>query len=725
MERPSWDRIEELIKAALAIDDKEEREAFLVLRCGSDLDMLAAVRRSLSAIDDSTSRFLEPPSKLAFDVAGRTIDEFDVIEQVGRGSSGTVYRATQRDLGRVVAVKVLSQVLRANDAAAERFRREAVAAAKLRHPGIASVVKFGEVDGTFYYAMEFVDGSSLRDVMDRAWRDRALPMDPNVTEPRAIARLVADVADALHFAHEGNVVHRDVKPHNILLERDGRPRLIDFGLAKLMDMRPLSLQGDLIGTSYYMSPEQTRAQQWDVDRRSDVFSLGIVLYELLARRRPFDGASHLEIFKSIVEDDAPSLRRAAVRVPRDLERICRHALEKLPGDRFQTAHEFAVELRRFLNGEPPQFKEIPTGERIMRTLVKRRTLLVAVTAGLLVGVGTMIAAQPTAPTGPTFDVSIRTLDGSQARLVTRQLASLNGEYAAELSDHGRGSEWTVPLPLGLHRVELVAKDGSFAEWLVFPSSDPLDNTFRARMLQPVATGEVLDGWARVPAAEVDDLEHPILKSLPTNHDEFLVNRALVSNGDFRSLQVAGWRPEFPKTWNKLADNWREKPAETIDGLPIIATTVFEAQRMAVELGGRLPDMTECVGFTVGGRRWWEESPEATEGLAIELAGVSPLGVGPPDDFAHAVGVRAVEPRGPFELLHPLGNVLVHAITARVDDQGLVSSAGSHFGLSWTSTRSRLKDRYAMWMGVGTEVAGHIEVGIRRVRSLGPQLGATY
>jgi hypothetical protein len=136
-------------------------------------------------------------------------------------------------------------------------------------------------------------------------------------------------------------------------------------------------------------------------------------------------------------------------------------------------------------------------------------------------------------------------------------------------------------------------------------------------------------------------------------------------------------------------------------------------------------MTECIGFTVGGRRWWEDSPESTAGLAIELAGVSPLGVGPPDYFAHAVGVRAVEPRGPFGLLHPLGNVLVHAITARVDDQGLVTTEGSYFGLSWTSPRTRLDERYATWMGGGLDDVGNIEVGIRRVRSLGPQLGARY
>ena len=722
MERPSWERVEVLLKAGLDIEDERARDAFLVAQCGSDKELLSELRRLLSESDNDNSRFLEPPSMLAFDLTGRTIDDFEIIEEIGRGSSGVVYRAIQRSLNRVVALKVLPLVLRANDATAERFRREAIAASKLRHPGIASVISFGEVDGTFYYAMEFVDGPSLRAVMDRAWGDKALPIDPQIGDPRAIARLVAEVADALHFAHEGKVVHRDVKPHNILLDRDGRPRLIDFGLAKLLDQRSISVRGDLLGTACYMSPEQTRARQEDVDRRSDVFSLGVVMYELLARRRPFEGDSHVAIFKSIVEDETPSMRRTPVRVPGQLEKICRHALEKEPKDRFQTAHEFAVELRRFLNGEQPLFKELPIAEKLRRTLVKRRTLLVAVPVAIAIGASAMLAAQPS---GPTFDVSVRTLDGSRARLVTRQLASLSGEFAGELSDHGRGSEWTVKLPLGLHRVELVGKDGSFAEWTVFPSGDPLDNTFRARMLQAVATGELLEGWARVPAAEVDDLEHPILKSLATSHGEFLVDRAIVSNGDFRRLQAAGWRPEFPKTWIKMVDHWREKPAEAIDELPIIATTVFEAQRLAVELGGRLPDMTECIGFTVGGRRWWEDSPESTAGLAIELAGVSPLGVGPPDYFAHAVGVRAVEPRGPFGLLHPLGNVLVHAITARVDDQGLVTTEGSYFGLSWTSPRTRLDERYATWMGGGLDDVGNIEVGIRRVRSLGPQLGARY
>jgi serine/threonine protein kinase len=726
MERPSWERVEVLLKAGLDIEDERARDAFLVAQCGSDKELLSELRRLLSESDNDNSRFLEPPSMLAFDLTGRTIDDFEIIEEIGRGSSGVVYRAIQRSLNRVVALKVLPLVLRANDATAERFRREAIAASKLRHPGIASVISFGEVDGTFYYAMEFVDGPSLRAVMDRAWGDKALPIDPQIGDPRAIARLVAEVADALHFAHEGKVVHRDVKPHNILLDRDGRPRLIDFGLAKLLDQRSISVRGDLLGTAYYMSPEQTRARQEDVDRRSDVFSLGVVMYELLARRRPFEGDSHVAIFKSIVEDETPSMRRTPVRVPGQLEKICRHALEKEPKDRFQTAHEFAVELRRFLNGEQPLFKELPIAEKLRRTLVKRRTLLVAVPVAIAIGASAMLAAQPS---GPTFDVSVRTLDGSRARLVTRQLASLSGEFAGELSDHGRGSEWTVPLPLGLHRVELVGKDGSFAEWTVYPSGDPLDNTFRARMLQPVAMGEGTEGWARVPAARVGEVIHPALSEemigQTSSHGEFLVDRVLVSNADFRRLQSAGWKPEYPKSWNRMVEVWKSTPAETFDQLPLVATTIFEAQRIAVELGGRLPDMAECVGFTVGGRSWWDDSPQATAGLAFERPRVTDGAIGSSDYVAGAVGVRAVEPRGPFELFHPIGNVAIHALTARVDSQGFVSMAGSAYGFAWTNSRERLQAPHSEWSSAGQEDFGHIEVGIRRVRSLGPQLGARY
>jgi len=272
-----------------------------------------------------------------------TIGPYLLHERVGEGGMGIVYRALDTKLNRPVAIKLLSDDL-ADAAARRRFQREAQTASSLNHPHIVTVYDVGEVDGRQYLVTEFVDGGTLRDwalATKRTWRE--------------IVELLTGVADGLAAAHDAGIVHRDIKPENILVAKNGYAKLADFGLAKLSEApdslavtRTLSAghtrPGTIVGTIAYMSPEQTAGQP--VDARSDIFSFGIVLYELLAGRRPFEGATDLERLQALVSRPAPPLAESSLDLPAGLRSLVEKALEKDPAHRYQTARELVIDLRR-------------------------------------------------------------------------------------------------------------------------------------------------------------------------------------------------------------------------------------------------------------------------------------------------------------------------------------------------------------------------------------------
>ena len=283
--------------------------------------------------------------------------------EIGRGGMGVVYEAYQESLDRRVALKVLAPHLAASPHRVERFRREAAASARLRHPGIVPVFEVGAEDGTFWYAMEFVDGPSLGQILEHTRQasdaeDGQLPslgIVPGSSLPAEAAELIAQVAEALEHAHQNGVIHRDVKPQNILV-RDGVALLVDFGLAKDLDKDSISRSGDFAGTPHYMSPEQTLAKRAPVDKRTDVYSLGVVLYEMMTGQRPFDGETSQEVLFRISFREPVMPRRHNSDIPRDLETICLKALEKSPERRYASAGELAADLRRFLRHIPIEAK---------------------------------------------------------------------------------------------------------------------------------------------------------------------------------------------------------------------------------------------------------------------------------------------------------------------------------------------------------------------------------
>ncbi|MBI5877187.1 MAG: protein kinase [Chloroflexi bacterium] len=274
------------------------------------------------------------------ELIGQEIGTYQIVERVGEGGMAAVYRAHQPSLNRDVAIKVLSGKHADEDVFRQRFEREAKAVAQLTHPHIVPIHDFGEdrVHGVQYIVTDYIKGGSLHDALKRG-----LPM------ANALA-IIAQVADALDYAHAHGVVHRDIKPGNILLTEDGRALLTDFGIAKIAEATQYTETGAVIGTPAYMSPEQITGAA--VDGRSDVYSLGIVCYELLAGQPPFRADTPLAVLHQQVYDPPPPLRQLNPRVPGELERVVARALAKDRAQRYRTAGEFAAALRKVKLGAP-------------------------------------------------------------------------------------------------------------------------------------------------------------------------------------------------------------------------------------------------------------------------------------------------------------------------------------------------------------------------------------
>ncbi|MBI3269443.1 MAG: protein kinase [Planctomycetes bacterium] len=295
---------------------------------------------------------------------------------------GTVFRATDLELGRKVAVKVLHAGSEPDGERVQRFQREAATAARLRHPNLVTIFEVGRQEDLHFFAMEYVEGATLAHLIHQ----KRLKLDEGLG-------LLLQVAEGIEYAHKHGVIHRDLKPQNILVDRDGRAFVADFGLAKDLESQSrLTRTGGLLGTPMYMAPEQADGTSGGTDVATDVYGLGAVLYELLAGRPPFEGSTSAEIMYAVLFRDPLPPTRVNRRVPQDLETVCLHALEKEKRRRYASAQAFANDLRRFQQGEPIQARPVGTVGRTLRKVRRHRAAFAAGATGLVVAGGAIAFA---------------------------------------------------------------------------------------------------------------------------------------------------------------------------------------------------------------------------------------------------------------------------------------------------------------------------------------------
>ena len=333
-----------------------------MIECLDALENLAPPSGSITTEKDSTA-----------EETRQHLGKYELLEEIGRGGMGVVYKARQKDLDRIVALKIILAGELASPEHVRRFIDEARAAARLQHPNIVRVYDVGEMDGRHFFAMELVAGSTLADLARRG------PL-----EAAEAARLVSVIARAVDYLHSQGIVHRDLKPSNILLDSQCQPYVTDFGLAKLRDAQSQMTQSGVIaGTPSYMSPEQAAGHAAQVGPRSDVFSLGALLYELLTGRPPFRADTPLDTLVQVIESEPTLLRVLNPRVPRELELVCLRCLEKSPEQRYASAAALANDLDRFIAGEAVEAQPPGLWQRLRRWW-RRQPALVSRLAGLAI-----------------------------------------------------------------------------------------------------------------------------------------------------------------------------------------------------------------------------------------------------------------------------------------------------------------------------------------------------
>ncbi len=303
----------------------------------------------------STERNPPPPNQDQAEV--RTFGDYELLDEIARGGMGVVYRARQRRLERIVAVKMILGGPFASKQTVQRFRAEVTAAALLQHPNIVAIHDVGVHDDQHYFSMDYVEGQNLSQLVS----NRPLP------SPQA-ARYVQFIADAIHYAHGQGILHRDLKPSNVLIDSaTDQPRLTDFGLAKRLDGESsLTDTGQVLGSPNYLSPEQAGGRSGSIGRRSDIYSLGAILYHLLTGRPPFQGETLSDVLNQVIHDDPLAPHLLMPGVARDLETICLKCLTKEPTNRYETAKDLRDELGRFLRHEPIEARPVSRLEKSWR-----------------------------------------------------------------------------------------------------------------------------------------------------------------------------------------------------------------------------------------------------------------------------------------------------------------------------------------------------------------------
>ena len=498
-----WQRVKEIFQGALERKGAE-REAFLA-ECCDDTDLRSEVESLLRSYEVAGSFMESPAVAHAADslagaeqklTPGQRVKHYQIVNLIGEGGMGEVYLATDTILGRRVALKVLPAFVSKDPDRLRRFTQEARAASRLSHPNVCVVHEIGETDdGRPFIAMEYVEGVTLRHRL----KNQALKLGD-------VLDIAIQVADALTAAHETGIVHRDIKPENIMIRPEGYVKILDFGLAKLTERHQSALQttmstllfqsspGTVIGTAAYMSPEQARGVQ--VDERTDIWGLGVVLYEMSSGNPPFTGETATDVVVAIVEKEQPPISRYVDGTPPELERIVKKALRKDRNERYQIVKELAIDLRSLRKEleansmldrsvapvtavEGSEYARASTRERIAETnelkaaqttILKpagrstRRRVALVVGWFMLVGVGfglyqlwSRIGAKPRVPF-ERFEVTKLTTTGN----ATLGAMSPDGKYVTYVtSEGGKSSLWLRQVAINSNAQLIAPREGRY------------------------------------------------------------------------------------------------------------------------------------------------------------------------------------------------------------------------------------------------------------------------
>ena len=570
----------ELVDLAACMAEHSEYAARLG-RLLPAMQVLVAFGNSQSASANETTS-LEPAPP-----ATGVLGDFRIIREIGRGGMGVVYEAEQISVGRPVALKVLPFASMLDERRLARFRNEVRAAGQLHHTNIVPIFAVGSDRGVHFYAMQLVAGQTLADIITDSRRARRLddigPVPPDSAGVvsangdtaraalstvrtkdsaafyRTVAQLGIQAAEALEHAHSCGIVHRDIKPSNLLMDERGSLWLTDFGLASVESDANLTMTGDLLGTLRYMSPEQTRGSRVVLDHRTDIYSLGATLYELVTLRPPFEAADRNELLRKInvIEPQAP--RRIEPAIPADLETIVLKAMSKNAADRYATAQHMADDLQRFLDRKPIAARR-PSLLEGGRKWAIRHTALVAIAAGSLA----IIAAVGTAAT-------LFTIRAYRAEAKQRTAAEANLAVASQIIDRmlSRAADERYYQGDLQHAQKLAADATSFYEELLKHSDDP-DLRYRAAK----AHGDVAHIWELVgrheQAALANRRADQLLQRLTTRfpgEPRYLV--ALATN--YNRMGLVDWSLDRPgaaepawrqawEIWTELAEQSPREPA---------------------------------------------------------------------------------------------------------------------------------------------------------------------
>ena len=430
--------------------------------------------------------------------AGSQVGSFTLSRFIARGGMGQVWEAVDSNLKRTVALKLVLPS-RVDRRSMELFAREARAGGRLSHPNLVTTLGYGNDDGLAWIAQELVEGSwTVKDSIDDLRSRDALPKGYY----REVAELVASIADGMQAAHDAGVIHRDIKPQNILIGENDRPKVTDFGLARVSDDSFASMTGDIAGTWAYMSPEQVTAKRMGLDHRTDIFSLGVVLYELLTLRRPFDGDTSHETVSMILTEDPPSASTVRSQCPEELAVICAKAMEKSPSRRFSTMGELADDLRRHLRDEPILAR--PPGVALRALKWSRRHPAIS-SAGAIAGFALVVVSLL------ALNLADRTRRLTETSQSLRDLAQVATDRANDSGNDGNDAVRLIDYPGHPALRPKLASVVSASSRLIFALDSTRPIAEGAAILHSILTdGDVVSGWRKTLNAAAAGEKIPIL-----------------------------------------------------------------------------------------------------------------------------------------------------------------------------------------------------------------------